>query len=304
MRVIILSKNRAAQADLLLRSIKEQVRGWEDFFITIFYDYDGGRYDQGYALLKSIHPEFHYYRKAPGQEVINGQFNDLIAMKKMDFFAFFADDLVVIRPFSKSNRPFQILQHRKDVMALALRLNPNINYCQPMGMKTFPPRLDADGVFTWRKTNFGYFLEKNIISRSLQNKGLKVFMPILGDWYYQMILDGNVYRYDEFKDYFATLPEMKYVPDIERVMLARPLPARKAVIYPESRVISIASNKVDKKYFTNPHMEEDPAIINEHFLNGESLSYDHLKNINHTACHLKIPLHWARGSVATEAGTR
>ena len=50
MRIIVLSKNRAAQAELLLRSIKEQVVGYEKLFITVFYNFDNEKYKQGYRL--------------------------------------------------------------------------------------------------------------------------------------------------------------------------------------------------------------------------------------------------------------
>lgn len=293
MRIIIFSKNRAAQAELLLRSVKEQVCDWENFFITLLYHFDDKEYARGYSLLKEIHPEFHYCQQEP-KKSLKKQLRELISMERKDFFSFFVDDLVVIRPFSKEDKQFKILKERKDIMFLSLRLNPNINYSQPLSMKIYAPKLGSNGVFCVKKTKLGYFLERNIISRLFRKMGFRIFMPLRGDWGCKMSIDGNVYRHEEFREYFNSLPEFSYVPDIEEVMMKHPLSGRKVIIYPESRIVNIASNKVDKISLYYPSAEEDPLAINERFLNNGRLSYDHLKSLNNTSCHIKTKLIWQK----------
>ena len=291
MRIIIFTKSRAAQVELLLRSIKEQVCGWKDSLITVFHDFDDREYGRGYSLLKEIHPEFHYYER-DHKKSLKEQLRELISMEKKDFFSFFVDDLVVIRPFSKEDKQFKILKERKDIMFLSSRLNPNINYSQPLSMKVYAPNLDSDMVFCVKKTNFGYFLERNIISRLLRKNGFRIFMPLRGDWGCQMSIDGNIYRYEEFREYFNSLPEFSYVPDLEEIMMKHPLSGSKVIIYPESRIVNIASNKVDKIFLYYPSAGEDPLAINERFLNNGRLSYDHLKSLNNTSCHIETKLTW------------
>ncbi len=290
MRVIIFSKNRAAQAELLLRSIKELVVDWRDWFITVFYHGDNDAFEDSYKILKSIHPEFHYHHE-DDEKSLKEQICNLISMEKKTFFSFFVDDLVVIRPFSIHDRQFNLLKENRtgEVLALSLRLNPHISYCQPLNLQTHPCRIKNDGTFEYKKGAFEYYLEQNVCSRLLRKFGLKVFMPIAGDWATQMNLDGNVFRFADFKEYFSTLDEFRSVVQIEPLMLSKPLPGKTIVIYPKSRVINIASNRV-RGGDSFPCREENPMTINDKFLNGGRLTYEHLRNIDNHCCHIAATL--------------
>jgi len=291
MRIIIFSKNRAAQAELLLRSLKEMVIGWENFLVTIFYNYDAEIYEQGYAVLKKIHPEFHYHKEDPARS-LNSQLNELITLKEKEFFSFFVDDMVVVRPFSKKDGQFKLLAQRSDILALSLRLNKNINYCQPRGWKGHPLKIDQSGVYSLKRSKFQHFLERNILSRALRKIGFGVFVPVWGDWSIKMSMDGNVFRFNEFKEYFKKLPECSYVPALEPLMGRTPMDGDNMIIYPESRIMNIASNKIGRINMHYKSAEEDPAFINNKFLSGGRLSYEHLKNINNRSCHICQELIW------------
>lgn len=282
MRIIVLSKNRAAQCELLLRSIKEQMPDWHNLFISVLYNADSNEFFQGYSLLKKIHPEFHYQRE-DNTISVNRQIASLLDIEPRRYFSFFVDDLVVIRPFSTADPQFRMLSEnrRGDTLALSLRLNPRVTYSQPTGRHTPPPKIDHDGTYRYRHHI------KDFLFSLMEKTGFNMCPSGAGVWKYQMILDGNVYRFDEFKAYFSRLPEIPSAPRIEETMLRQPMAGKRIIIYPESHIINIASNRIRTDEFF-PCGDDNPSTLNDRFLSGEMLDYDHLQEIANTSCHLAL----------------
>ncbi len=107
-------------------------------------------------------------------------------------------------------------------------------------------------------------------------------------------MDGTVYRYGQFVEYFKKLPPVSFVTQLEETMLRNPLPGDRCVCYPEGRIVNIAMNRVDI-HSQYPHGEGSAQDLNERFLSGGRLSYAHLKGRNHNSCHLVANPEWLDG---------
>ncbi len=275
-----MSKNRACQLELLLRSLKEQVTSLPRLSVSVLYAADLGVFARGYERTRRLHPDVHWRLQEPRS--IKAQLDELVRMEPREFFTFMVDDDVVVRPFGPSDPPFRLLRERRDVAAVALRLHPGVRYCQPLRLRTPPPRLDSDLTYEWKASRRrAVRLLRRLVGRPSPQ----------GDWAGSMFVDGNVFRHAEFADYFARLPEISHVPHVESIMLRRPLPGRRVAIYPQSRILNLVMNRVDvsSRY---PHGGGSPDDFNARFLNGERLAYHQLTQMHNESAHVVVHPRW------------
>ena len=260
---------------MLLRSIKAQVTRSEALSISVVYHYDNTEFHQGYLKIQAKHPDIHYHLQQGSS--LKNQLLELIDRETKQFFSFFVDDLVVIRPFSITDHEFSVLATRSDIAALSLRLNPAVDFSQPLNRQIRPPKLSSDNTWVWN-------VRASRLSRLWKR-------PVLGDWSLALNLDGNVYRYDDIKAYFRTLPEIPHVTALEGIMSTRPLPGKRILCYSHSRIINLAMNRVDT-HSVFPCGEESAVEFNERFLKGEVLSFEHFRSLAHRACHIVTKPEW------------
>ncbi|MEM9081046.1 MAG: hypothetical protein AAGC74_10180 [Verrucomicrobiota bacterium] len=283
MRIIVFSKNRACQLELLLRSLTEQMADSSQLFISVLYFADTPEFTQGYATVQSLFPDVHFVEEEKNRS-LNQQLLSLLQMKEMELLTYLVDDLVFINSFSLSDPPFQQFARDPDIAAISLRLNPNVTLCQPQGKSYRPPPLDSNNVWRWKP-------KEKILNACLDKwKLLKYFRP-RGDWAHPMYVDGNVWRLGEYLDYFQDLPEVRKVTKLEPAMSALPMQSPKMVCYPKPRIVNLALNRVDSVY-DYPCGEEDANDLNDRFLNGERLSYHHLKKQTFSSCHIIQKARW------------
>jgi len=249
--------------------------------LAVLYAADRQEYENGYDLVRRIHPEV-CTQLQDDRRSLKTQIQELIAADHREFFTFFVDDNVVIRPFGWLDREFDILRQRRDVASLSLRLSPNVRYCQPLNMQAPAPNLDVDRTWDWRAP-------RTRLIRVL--KGLTGKSYAKGDWAGSMFMDGYVFRYQPFVEYFSTLPDIGYVTKLESIMLGRPLPGHRVVCYSQSRIINVVLNRVDT-HSGYPHPGGSVAELNSRFLAGQRMAYAHLVNIENRACHLTLEPRW------------
>ena len=65
--VVIFSKDRPAQLELLLRSMKRFFVEWNKVHTSILYRHTTEDYRVGYEKTKRLHPEFNYVVELPGK---------------------------------------------------------------------------------------------------------------------------------------------------------------------------------------------------------------------------------------------
>jgi len=257
--IIIFSKNRACQLELLIRSMKEFFKEFSECEIKILYTYSNYEYETGYNKLKIIHfePNIKYVKESKFQ-------NDLIFLfdKSQPFTIFFVDDNVFKEPFSLEDKEFKTFSSRKDILTLSLRLHPRLNYCYPARLRQVSPQMDTDGVYNW----FG--------------------KP--GDFGYPMSLDGHIYYTKNIQYYFSNY-RFNGPNDLESQMAMNPIPIPNMMCYNKSRIINLPVNKV-QDFNNNVHGKIPAKYLNEQFLTGKIISMENIRGIDNTSCHQEIEI--------------
>lgn len=264
-----------------MRSLKDQFGAPSRLSVSVLYVATTPALDEGYALTALLHPELELVRQS-AEVPIKQQIQRLVEEDEREFFTFFVDDIVIVRRFGLADHPFQLLRSRDELASISLRLNPRVDRCQPLGLRTGTPPLDADLTWDWRPAS----------SRLRRLWGRLSGHPTpLGDWAGSMFLDGSVFRHRQFIEHFRTLPALDYVTRLESVMLHSPLPGARVACYPESRLVNLVMNRVDV-HSGYPHGGGSVEELNTRFLAGERLAYAHLSFLDNRACHLVEAPRW------------
>lgn len=269
MNIIIFSKDRGCQLDLLLRSIKfnfPEIN--KSYKIHILYKYSNEMYGAGYVKTISYHPDIHYVLEN------NSDFKklviDLIDINK-ELTLFFVDDIIFKDKFEFSSEEFKYFLLSKDIACLSLRLHPGINYCYTMNVPMTPPKFLRDDLLIWRWRE-----------------------ACAGDWSYPMSLDGNIFRTE---DIYSKIISLNYSnPNtFEGIMATNPIINPNMICFKLSKIVNIPANKV-QDVNTNRHGSINQQHLNEQFIIGRRLSLSKLLEnkavINNTSCHQIFDLEW------------
>jgi hypothetical protein len=246
----------------------------------VLFAADTPDFRRGYELAREIHPDVDF--RPQDARPIKRQIQDLVEAEQREFFTFFVDDIVAVRPFGWTDVEFDVMRRRSDVASLSLRLHPGVRYCQPLSLSVAPPRFDADRTWDWRspRSRLPQMLARLTGRRYAQ-----------GDWAGSMFMDGYVFRHLPFIDYFASLPEIPYVTRLEPIMLGHPLPGHRVVCYSQARIVNVVLNRVDQ-HSAYPHGGGSAEELNERFLQGDRLVYEHLRKREDVACHITVEPQW------------
>jgi hypothetical protein len=151
MNIIIFSKNRAAQLDLLLQGLTLPA--------TILYTYDP-EFEAGYKKLIKMYPEFDFVKEIN----FKGQ---LIKLIKDEHILFLVDDDFVVEPFNVNCKEFKQLKKNKLILCLSLRLAPTFNEVPPF----FP-----DNTWRWKNHHHSWGYPMSVSSTIFRSKDI---LPII-----------------------------------------------------------------------------------------------------------------------------
>src|SRR3954462_9755162 len=129
LQVTVFSKDRPAQLELLLRSLKRFWSGWEQHRIAVLYAATNDEFRRGYDEVRSLHPEFGYVAEAGSGKSFRDHVLALFGSEP--YVAYLVDDNVFTRPFDLDRPEFRRLAGDGEVMALSLRMAPHMDYCYP-----------------------------------------------------------------------------------------------------------------------------------------------------------------------------
>ncbi|MFL5827648.1 MAG: hypothetical protein ACJ76V_14075, partial [Thermoleophilaceae bacterium] len=96
--LVIFSKDRACQLDLLLRSIKRFLEGWTDLSIRVIHTHADERLGRGYEIVQQLHPEFEWVSELASDRGFRGLTLDAVGHNP--YVSFLVDDDVFKEPFS------------------------------------------------------------------------------------------------------------------------------------------------------------------------------------------------------------
>jgi hypothetical protein len=263
LQVVIFSKDRPAQLELLLRSIKRFWRDWREQRFSVLYAASDAAFERGYAITRSLHPEIAFMDEARSGRSFAEQTLGLLS-DDPPYTGFLVDDNVLKEPFGLDTPEMARLASDRQIVALSLRMAPHMSYCYPADLSTGPPDFEDGTVWSW--------------------PGLE------GDWGYPMSLDGHIFRTPEI------LPHLRDVSfsnpnTLEGALAQRPLSPPKLICLPAAPVMNIPANRVQTTN-QNRHAGGSAARMNRMFVAGARLDLEPLVGMTTRSPHHPVTLRW------------
>jgi hypothetical protein len=253
---IIWSKNRPAQLDCLLRSIKKYFNDVGNIFII--YTSTTSEFNSGYN--KCVLKEYGLNTNFIGEKDFNSDFKDILNNKIMTkYFLGISDDNVFIH---NTNLP-ATFELQENEIAFSLRLSNNATFCQPRNLDQKVP------IFEYK--------ENNIIKWNWVNEGQ------MSDYGYPLPIDSNIYRTDFIRNclnnvQFNTPAEAEVYLDHHCKDYSKPFMRS----FTDCKLVSICANSVYQGY-QNINMGISLEELNNKWLSGLQIK---LPEVNPNACHI------------------
>jgi hypothetical protein len=261
MQTLIFSKDRTAQLELLLRSIKDKWIGFAD--IKVIYRATTPDFDAGYNKVRQIHPEFSYVKESNFRNDLLSNLND------DEYKMFLVDDIVFIRNFSLNETEVKTFFNRPDILTLSLRLSPHINYCYTQKKSCSLPPFNQDRTWNWKRQT-----------------------PFPSDWEYPLSLDGHIFRFSDIKHMFFN-GNYRAPNTLEGYLDSQSGTMSKTLMlcFNESKIMNIPVNRVQNENLNHAGLNHyfGNDILNQIFLGGKVISTENIYGLNPNSPHYEIP---------------
>lgn len=259
LNLIIFSKDRACQLELLIRSMKKFFKEFNHTPINILYTYSNNDYKKGYDKLFGLHSgnNILYIKESNFRlQTIN-----LINISN-PFTIFFVDDNIFKENFSLIDEQFRIFADDLNILTLSLRLHPRLSYCYPTNSIMTKPKFNSKLIYNWTTER--------------------------GDYGYPMSLDGHFFRTIEIKNLSNSI--MFNNPNSYEFNLSRiPLNGNKIICYDKSIIVNNPINKVQTNN-NNRFGNITSKYLNDNFLNNKIINIDKYCHIDNISCHQELPV--------------
>lgn len=262
-QVIIFSKNRACQLNLLLESMKENTPLLFDK-ISVLYKTDNEDYLLGYQKVFDKYPSVYFFNE-------NNFKNDLFKIidDKIETTTFLVDDAVFYNKVMA--RKIEIIKSVvEDNIIFSLRLGKNCNYSHPANLHYELGEHEIDGEYM----TFDYTKQQN------------------GDFRYPLSTDGHIFNTSFIKNLLVEIDFRN--PNtleafLQRFVAMNSIP-KIMKCFTESKLVSIPVNLVNDT-FNNRHGLEfgiNEKELNEMFVNGQSIDLSSMDFSNINGPHKEI----------------
>jgi hypothetical protein len=265
--LIIFSKNRSCQLELLLRSMSMYWKDFDNQPIKVIYKYDNEYYKKGYEKLIS--------KSASNVQFIPETVFRQDVLKaidpKVELTIFGVDDDVFIREFDLQCEEVSYFKLRDQIITLSLRLGKHINYCYTQNKYISRPALIPNAPYKlWDWTGEDQ-----------------------GDWNYPFSLDFHLYR-TKFILPFIQRHDFRS-PNTMEGFFARIMPYANYLMmgFDESKVVNIPCNKVQVDN-RNKCGNITAEYLNRRYLGGQRIKYESLDIHNKNACHVETDIKFMR----------
>lgn len=269
---IIFSKNRACQLDLLLRSIEENLPGFNDTYIL--YHFTNTEFARGYDLLQSRFPHYLWLPQTNFEDNTRSILNMIDpAFGRGKYICFFVDDNIIYRPCQLNDSLLDSLwQSIPELTCFTLRLGKNTVVQDQYNNQpvVFPEEflvgnINGTNVLVWNWTT------------------VKVF----GDFGYPFSVDGHIYKVKDI------LPLLDYEFDTPNAFEGRfnkdSLTTRAMACFEQSALVNnpiniVGSSNNNAGHWYGHTLEE----LNEKFLDNYRISFDSICRNEIVAAHQEI----------------
>lgn len=261
--VILWSKDRAAQLDLTLQTYKKHFKEWESQSLNIIYKVSNDQYNDGYNMVKLLHPEFNFVKET------NFRTNtlDMIFSSKKEYTAFLVDDDVFIDDFTLESKEFKEFDDNPLIATISPRMGRNINYCYTENRPAKQPIINEKNMWKWREN-------------------------CSGDWSYPFSVAAfNIFR----KNDLNPLPNIPFraTNTFEAAMCNIPFSARDWMIcFDTPKTFTGANNRVQVENLNRTENCNSIDSLNTEFLSGKRLDADVNYKLQCNSCHGKVNYIW------------
>lgn len=249
---IIFSKDRAAQLDLLLRSIEKYVPPASSLRIDVLYTSSSGEYEDGYNMLPQ-----EYKRLLLRETDFKAQLDNIICTTSAEQVGLLCDDDVFIRKFKPKRIP-------PDCNNRSLRLNPNMKYSYN----------------SQSEQHYGYatYLDKSTFIWYWQNSSY--------DFGYPWSVSCTLWPTHKLQ---SALPELSYrnPNTLEDALRNYPVTQPRMTCDTENCMVNIPSNRVQTTH-PNPTAGYSARELNEKFLMHHHINLGPLANLESDSCHAPV----------------
>jgi len=255
--IIVFSKDRAAQLDLLLRSMDEYLK--VEKRVCVLYTYSEDKFKKAYDKIREYHPnvvlskEGHSFRTS---------FLNILNYFENEFCVFFTDDDVFINRITDRyyRKMIEMYNISPQTHSISLRMNSKINYCFPAKKDIRPPQLlkEQDHIsWDWTKANKHYC------------------------WGYPMAVNSHIYETKKLRDVLNEV-DFNGVNNLEAVMNCHRYKDKPYMLsFKETKVFNVQNNFV--KLGCNSRGVDE---LNEVFLEGKRIKIK--GKIPNTQCHGEV----------------
>ena len=266
--VIVFSKDRAAQLDMMLSGLKHYLKEWQSQSYTILFTYTNDLHKLSYDRVISLHPEkcFTWVKENNFQRDVINIFNS----GKNAYCSFLVDDDVFINKFSLEDKEVKEFMRNDQIACVSPRIYPKVDYCYTARLITPPP--------------------KNFINKTIWNwkePGLA------GDWNYVFsIASFHIFRREDLAGPINKVP-FRAPNSFEGTCLAPTnLPRPLMICFEQQKVLCGTNNRVQTEN-NNYHENSHPIdILAKNFLMGKRLDYTANNNVMKNACHGNIRMEY------------
>ena len=268
LNVIIFSKDRAMQLDLLLQSILLNFNV-QDYKLNILYKASNDEYNRGYNMIRDLYPQFTYKKEENFKEDLLSLFND------SEYTTFLTDDDIIYQKFELNKDELNNIFTITSCICFSLRLGLNTNICYTQQKLNKLEKYDKHEFF------HDINLIESIISWKVNNS--------TNDYAYPMSVDGHIFKTEIIKNFCEILDYTN--PNLFEAMLSNFAKSEMIVSsYENSKLVNSPINRV-QQVFQNlsgikySYTSED---LNEMYLDGVTFNFLKMdfKEIN--GCHQEV----------------
>jgi len=261
--IIVFSKDRACQLDLLLSSMKKYFGEWRNQAVSVLYTHSEERFGSGYRKIFQLHPEFDYVPETDFKNDLVGIFNKA----SRDCTSFLVDDDMFIDYLSLDSAEFAAFRAKRRILCLSCRMSPRMDFFYMKNLPVKPPRFRRNRTWRW--------------------KG----QP--GDWGYPMSAGGmHIFRTEDLAR--PVLRGEYWNPNTFEGRALMPNPPRRPLMicFEEAKVFCAAVNKVQTVNQNRHAGSYPPEELNSIFLAGRRLSCDKHHQIRTRSPHGEVAYEW------------
>ncbi len=245
--LLIVSKNRPCQLDLLLRSVLENFQ--LPYESTVLYTYSDANYQKGYDIILDLYGDkFNFVKESNFKQDVLSSLN-----RDNKYFTCLGDDTVVIDRIELT-KEFEIFDGDSSILAIKYLMGSNLEVIFEGDPPTELPVFQDNHVWHW----------KDCAERH---------------WHYSMNLMAQFYRMSDMIDYIPTLGFTNPT-SFEGSMTLRPFNHRPYMIcFGISKAIELAVNRVQNISLTNRFGNVSTETLNDTWLSGRRIKIEPIYNL-------------------------